>query len=76
MVVRAEPEGFCSRLLGDAYGLGLMEKLRACSIALAKWGRDLARKFRRNIDDVKRQLEVLRARDDAASIEEFETCKA
>lgn len=49
----------------------LLHRLNECSNTLYTWGKDLARKFRRDIDNCRNQLLLLRNKTDRDSVEQF-----
>ena len=52
-----------------------MSKLKSCAVSLFSWGKELALRFRKDIDNCKTELELVRFKTDEASIRYFKELK-
>ena len=53
-----------------------MSKLNSCAVSLFSWGKELALRFRKEIDNCKKELKFIRFKTDEASIRYFKELKA
>ncbi|XVF41318.1 hypothetical protein PTKIN_Ptkin01aG0271000 [Pterospermum kingtungense] len=54
----------------------MVSRLRMCSSSLDEWGRELAKRFYKEIDACRRHLEVLHCRDDPTFVSQFNEAKS
>ncbi|CAN1773423.1 hypothetical protein LINPERHAP1_LOCUS12492 [Linum perenne] len=59
----------------EAAGQSLNDRLNSCAAKMAVWGKELARKFREEIDALKHKLIILRETEGTIAANEYEECR-